>query len=307
MLTSFFGKSAPLNFVLLSSYIFLICLLHFVLGTETVFSLVTIGSFAAVVGLLAFSILLLDFTIRKNGLTLLNTYAIFIFSCGLGMLCGFIKEPNIVLANLCILLALRRMFSFQAPKNSERKILDASIWILLASAFYFWSILLFAGLYVAILLKPQKAFRHYLVPLVGIVGVFFIATAFHFLKDQSFGWFVNWLGDTSFDFSFYAQTEMLIFVSFIAALLIWTLITKIKTISSGAKKDRPNNILEIYVLVALLAALLFSSDKTGAEFLFLLAPASIIISGYIEKKSEVWFKEILLWVFLLLPFLFVFI
>jgi len=307
MLTSFFGKSTPLNFVLLGSYIFVICLLHFVLETDATYSLVTVGKFAAVVALLIFSILLLDFTIRKNGLTLLNTYAIFIFSCAVGMLCGFIKEPNIVVANVLLLLALRRMFSLQAPKNSERKILDASIWILLAAVFHFWSILLFVGLYVAILLKPQKVFRYYLVPFVAIVGIFMIATAYHYFTEQSFGWFVNWLGDTSFDFSNYAQTEMLIFISFMAALLIWTLITKIKAISSGAKKSRPNNILEIYVLVALLSVVLFSSEKTGEEFLFLLAPAAIIISGYIEKKSEVLFKEVLLWIFVLLPVLFIFI
>ena len=307
MLTSFFGKSAPLNFVLLSSYIFVICLLHFVLEANAVHSLESVGVFAAAVALLVFSILLLDFTIRKNGLTLLNTYAIFIFSCAVAMLCGFIEGPKIVIANVFLLLALRRMFSLQASKNSERKILDASIWIILASAFHFWSLLLFVGLYVAILLKPQKLFRYYLVPLVAIIGVFLIATAYHFLIEQSFGWFVNWLGDTSFDFTNYAQTEMLIFISFMAALLIWTLITKIKDISSGAKKKRPNNILEIYVLVALLFVVLFSSEKTGGEFLFIVAPAAIIISGYVEKKSEVWFKEILLWAFVLLPILFIFI
>jgi len=307
MLTSFFGKSTPLNFVLLGSYIFVICLLHFVLDAEVVFSLVNLGKFAALVALLIFSVLLLDFTIRKNGLTLLNTYAIFIFSCAVGILCGFIKEPNLVIANVFLLLALRRMFSLQAPKNSERKILDASIWILLASAFYFWSILLFLGLYVAITLKPQKTIRYYLVPFVAIIGVFLIATAYHFLIEQSFGWFVNWLGDTSFDFTNYAQTKMLVFISFVATLLVWTLITKIKAITSGAKKSRPNNILEIYVLVALLSVVLFSAEKTGEEFLLFLAPSAIIISGYIEKKSEVWFKEILLWVFVLLPILFIFI
>ncbi|MEM7085952.1 MAG: DUF6427 family protein [Bacteroidota bacterium] len=307
MLTSFFGKSAPLNFVLLGSYIFIICLLYFVLDVKVVFDLVTIGKLTLIVALLVFSILLLDFTIRKNGLTLLNTYAIFIFSCSAGMLCGFIEEPNMVITNVFLLLALRRMFSLQASKNSERKILDASIWILLASVFYFWSILLLIGLYAAISLKPQKLFRHYLVPLAGIIGVFLIATAYHFITEQSFGWFVNWLGDASFDFSNYAQIEMLIFISFMAALLVWTLISKIKAISSGSKKSRPNNLLEVYILVVLVSALLFASDKTGDEFLLLLAPASIIIAGYIERESDKWFKETLLWAFVLLPISFIFI
>ncbi len=306
MLTSFFGKSTPLNFLVVSIYIFAMGLLGYFLDPEAVFDLQHSAVFLGVTGLLIFSVLLLDFTIRKNALTLLNTHAVLIFSCSVAMLPGLRKEPFLVISTVFLLLALRRMFSLQSPKNSERKILDASLWIAMASVFYFWSFLLFIALYLCITLKPNKKVREYLIPVVGVTAIFLIASAYHFIKDDSFGWFVRWLGDVSFDFSGYAQTRMLVFITFMAAMLVWTVISKLAAISSGSRKERPNQLLELYVLGSCLFLVLISSEKTGAEFLFLLPAAAIIISGYIEKKNEIWFKEILLWIFVLLPLLFAF-
>ena len=304
MLTSFFGKSTPLNFLLLCGYIFTLFLLRFVMDPATVFNWSSITAFTGVVVLLLFSVLLLDFTIRKNGLTKLNTYAIYLFTCAAAMLSGLINDPWVVLSNVFILLALRRIFSLQKTKNNERKILDATIWILLASGVYFWNILLFAPLYLALTFKAQKEFRFYLIPLVGASAIFLIATAAHFLKEDSFSWFFKWPDAISFDFAVYGTTQTMVFISFLLAMILWTLIPKIRMIPKGAKKDKPNAILEIVVLVSLLTAIVISSEKTGGELLFLIAPAAIIITGYMEKTSERWFKEILLWSFLLLPFLF---
>ena len=306
MLTSFFGKSTPLNFLALSIYIFAMGFVHFFFDPITVFDLKSIGLFLGVVAMLIFSVLLLDFTIRKNGLTQLNTYAVLIFSCSVAMLPGLAKEPLMVISSVCLLLALRRMFSLQSPKKSERKILDASLWIAMASVFYFWSFLLLLALYVCITIKPKTRVRDYLIPVVGVVAVFLIATAYHFVMDDSFGWFIGWLGDVSLDFSSYAQARMLVFITFMAAMLVWTIISKMVSITSGARKERPNHILQLYVLGCCLFLVLISSEKTGTEFLFLLPVAAMIISGYIEKKREIWFKEILLWIFVLLPVLFIF-
>lgn len=307
MLTSFFSKSAPLNFVLLSGYILVISLLHFVFNQKAVYDTSSIIDFVGAILILIFSILLLDFIIRKNGLTKLNTYAIFIFACAVGLLSGFLFAPKIILVNVFILLALRRMFSLQNPKNNERKILDASIWILCASAFYFWNILLLAPLFLAISLKSVRSIRYYLIPIVGAVGVFLVATAYHFLMGNSFSWFATWITPISFDFLVYSDVQLMIFISLISVMIVWTLVPKIKMISKGAKKERPNYILEIAVLATMFIVIVISSEKSGAELLLIIAPVAIIIAGYLERASEIWFKEILLWVFVLTPIITVFV
>jgi len=306
MLTSFFGKSRPLNFLLLICYILVISGLHYLSNPDSGVSSKEILTESGLVGLLIFSMLLLDFIIRKNGLSKLNTYAILIFSCSILMISDLRNELEVVLANVFLLLSLRRIFSLGSIKNVERKILDASIWIVIASAFYFWCLLLFIPLYVAITNIPHKSLRYYLIPLIGWVGLLSMVMAYHLLKDDSFIWLQQWSEEISFDFSSYAQVKTLSFITFISAAIVWTGLSYLATMSSVVKRHRPNRVLVLYVLGVSIFMTLISSDKTGGEFIFILTPAAIVISGYIEKRSENWFREILLWCFVLLPILFVY-
>lgn len=177
MLTSFFGKSSPVNFLLLSIFIVVVRTVQAILFFKGSFgwtpAFVLLGHILASV----FAMLLLDFIIRKNALTQSHTLGIFVFCCW--MLCLPVLESwQMAVAQLFILLALRRIFSLSSDKKDEKKILDATLWILLASYFYFWSILFFGALYLAISNKNQKPFRYFFIPIVGALGMLLLATAF---------------------------------------------------------------------------------------------------------------------------------
>ena len=304
MLTSFFGKSNPINFLLVGVFVLIIGGLHYSLNPESTFNASEIIVLLGVIALLVFSMLLLDFIIRKNSLTLLNSFGIFLFTCSAAMLAPMFSQPAIVLANLCLLLAFRRMFSLQSQKNTEVKILDASIWIGVASIFYFWSILLILLLYFALFFIPNRSIRYYLIPPIGGIGLLLIAGAYQVLAKQSFDQLLRWPDGISFNFSSYANWEFMVFITFLLVLSVWTLFPKIADLTKGPRKERPNKLIQICALGVCLVIATVSPEKTGAELLFIVAPASIIISSYIEKRSDLWFKEILLWAFLLLPIAF---
>lgn len=304
MLTSFFGKSSPLNFLLVSTYILIIGGLHYVFTGDNNFTTFEISVLLGATALLIFSMLLLDFTIRKNSLTLLNTFGIFLFSCSTAMLPELFSQPAIIFSNLCLLLAFRRMFSLQSSKNTEIKILDASIWIGVASIFYFWSIFLILVLYTALFFVPQRSLRYFLIPPIGGLGLFLIATAYQLLVNDSFDWIMIWPEKVSFDFSAYATWELIVFITFMLVLTVWTIFPKIADLTKGPRKEKPNKLLQLYAVGICILIASVSANKTGAELVFIVPPSVIIISGYIEKKSDVWFKEILLWCFLLLPIAF---
>ncbi len=306
MLTSFFAKSRPLNFLILIGYVLVISGMYYVLNIDSGVGYKEILTVLGVVGLLIFSLLLLDFIIRKNRLTGLNTYAILIFSGSAMMLPDLINEFDMVIANVFLLLSLRRIFSLRSFKNVERKILDATIWIVVASAFYFWCLLLFIPLYVAITNFPQRSMRYYLIPVTGWTGLLLMVFVYQLLVDDSFVWFQQWLDGISFDYSSYARIKTSVLITFISATLIWTTLSYFMTLSSVVKKDRPNRILVLYVLGVSIFMALITSEKSGGELVFILTPAAIVISGYIEKRSEIWFREILLWIFVLLPILFIY-
>ncbi len=300
MLTSFFGKSSPINYLLLSIFLVLFCVLHGIL-TENSFSQgLSILQLFVVAGLLVFSLLLLDFFVRKNHLNHSNTFAIFLFSCMVGML-PIATNVTITGALVLQLLAFRRIFSFTSSKNMERKILDASLWIFLASYFYFWSLLLFGVLYIALFKVNNSKLRYYFIPFIAALGVFLLATAFFYLKEDSFTWFFHYPKKISLDFSVYGNIQYLIFITLIVSIVIWTGFTRISNLSEVPKKNRGNYMLIVHAVWVSLVLAAFSPQKTGAELLYVIAPTAIQVGTFLEKKQDIWFKELLAWLFLILP------
>jgi hypothetical protein len=100
------------------------------------------------------------------------------------------------------------------------------------------------------------------------------------------------------------------------AFYIWTAIYRILKIPQLPLKEKPSHLLLLYVSITTLFIALGVPEKTGSEVLFVLAPVAIISANYIESSdsesfrqkdaSEFWFKEIMLWLVVLLPFVFLF-
>ncbi len=316
MLTSFFGKSNPINYLILGVFILAGYLLEIFSGNNASNSISIFFVYGVIGILIVVSMLLLDFIIRKNQLTKNNTFAILFFSCFLVMLPVIFLQQNILLANLFVLLSLRRIMSLRSDKNSSKKILDASIWISAASLFHFWSLLFFIPLWIAIIQKPNATYKQMLIPFIGFLAILIINTAFQLLLYDSFSWFWNWQEPISFDFSVYNAASILVPVTIILAFYVWTGVYRILKISTVQLKERPNYILLFYVSITSLFVAVTTPEKTGAELLFILAPIAIIAANYIENfeteryverdAAEFWFKEIMLWLVVILPFVFLF-
>ncbi|PKA82903.1 hypothetical protein ATE92_1043 [Ulvibacter sp. MAR_2010_11] len=301
MLTSFFGKSNPVNYLILGIFIGLGYIIAIFTGPPIEFSLQNIVAYIFGLGLCVFTMLLVDFIIRKNDLTKPNTFGILFFSCFLIMLPIIFFDRNILLSNAFLLLALRRILSLKSEKNPEKKVLDASLWISIAAFFYVYSLLFFAVLFLAILRKKHTTYKHLLIPFVGFFGVFAIATAYNYVVFGSFNWFFEFDALINFDFSAYNSVALLIPLTILVTLIIWTSIHRLYKLASVAKKDRPNYLLMLIITAAAVLMVLASPQRTGAELLFLVSPLAIIAANYVESISEFWFKEVLLWLVVLLP------
>jgi len=316
MLTSFFGKSIPLNYLILSVFVVVGYLLGAIPESTLIITPYFLFVHAGFVILSVLSMLLLDFIIRKNNLTKTNTFAILFFTCFMVMLPTIFLQHKILLANAFLILALRRIMSLRSDKNSSKKILDASLWITIASLFYFWSLLFFIPLWIAIIQKPNSNYKQMLIPFTGLVAVLIINSAYQLIVHDSFAWFFNWKEPIGFDFSKYNSASVLVPVTVILAFYIWTGAYRILKLSSVSLKEKSNYLLMFYVSLTSFFVALLGPEKTGAEILFVLAPISIIAANYIEgfetdrfvqkDVSEFWFKEIMLWLVVILPFVFLF-
>lgn len=155
-----------------------------------------------------------------------------------------------------------------------------------------------------------------LIPFTGFLGVVILNTTFQLLLTDSFSWFSEWKETISLDFSQYNTASVLVPVTIILAFSIWTGMYRISTLSTVSLKEKSNYVLLLYVSITCFFIGLVGPEKTGAEVLFILAPISIMIANYIENFEtkrygerdalEFWFKESMLWLVVILPFVFLF-
>ena len=314
MLTSFFGKSKPVHFLILGVAILLgFIWTVFIISTEA-FDLLSFFLNVLLVGVTVLSMIVLDFVVIKNHLTKTNTYAIFFYSGFMIMLPVIFLHSDILFANLFLLLALRRIMSLRNDNNSEKKIIDAALWVTVSSLFYFWSLLFFIPLYLALIQKPNVTFKQLLIPPIGLLAVFVINTAYHLVVYNSYGWIFEWHQSISFDFRAYNFIGVLVPATLLLGFLIWTGIYRMSQLSSVALKEKTNYILIPIVALTTLFIAACGPEKTGAELLFVLAPTAIMFANFIEGKQqdgyakkdegEFWFKEILLWAVVILSIVF---
>lgn len=303
MLTSFFNKSKPINFII----VFFITLLAFIIARiQLINKDLSFEFLLRQIGLLIIcnvSVLLLNFIASKNNLTHKNSYEILLFSSFLLLIPQTTSVGNVLISNFFVLLALRRLISLRSQKDEKKKLFDAAFWIGIAALFYFWSILFFALIMLTPILYSDNRIRNWIIPFMGIFVVFIIGSATSVLLYDDFFKIFSLSTEVSYDFSNYNSVKYMVAITLLFSFGIWSSIFYLQNIKKKKKMFRAP--FKIIILAAFIGFLLVIhvSEKNGSEFLFLLAPLSIIIANYIEIIQDKWFKEVFLSILILVPFM----
>ena len=301
MLTSFFGKSKPINYILLSIAIIVGYFIKLLTGQELwlgagFFS--TIGTRGVVVFLMVFAVLLLDFIIRKNTVTKNNTFAILLFVLFVLLVPEVYKTPKLILANIFVLLATRRILSLTTEKNTVKKIFDATMYITFASFCYGWSLLFFLVLYPAIISNTKFKVTYVLIPIVGFLGIISSAVAYQILVADSFSWLIHWIPIRDIDLSAYQDSGLIIPCAILLILVLWMGGSRLTKLASLSKKERPAAITILLLTIVSVGIISIKAQKNGSELFFLFAPLAAITSNYVESgtsKIRRVFNEVFLW------------
>jgi hypothetical protein len=299
MLTSFFSNSRPFHFIVVSLLLFAGCFFNIIYDLNEATNYDSIVQLLTQNTIFFLLFLLLSFIIKKNRLTQSNSYALFLFSCFILTIPLLFKELNPAFSFFFLLLALRRILSISSKKNSEKKILDASIWISIAALFYFWSILFFIILFIAIIQLASKNYKFVFIPFVGFTSIF--------IANDSFWWFLEYKEQISFDFTPYYSLKTIISSIYILALGIFGVIYKSINISNTPLKEKSKYWILLFSLLIGLILIVLTNHKNGSELMFLLVPISIFIANFIETNSKKWISELFLWLVFAFPFVIFFI
>ena len=303
MLTRYFSTSKPIHLVIISLALVVLFVATKRDGLFNFSESFKVLSEWLILAALLFSFLVFAFFTSKNNLTASTSYKLLFYLLFLMLLPQCIKNNNVLIANMFVLLAMRRIISLRTQKNIYKKVLDAALWICIASLFYFWSFLFFALIFGAMLLHDNMNLKIVLIPFIGLAAITIIVVAINILDNNIVGSVYDYIMPIDFDFSTLNDISIVISLTWIVSLFIWASFFYLNNIKDQPKVFRSSHFL--ILLAAFIATLIaiVAPTKTSAEFLFLVAPFAIIVGNYIQSIQEKWFSEVIIWLSLVLPFL----
>lgn len=297
MIASLFSKTRPINYALVLIMLFS-CFFLYQFQVPTVnFTTGDLFSKIIVFLLLLLSFFLVNFISLKNALTQNDNYAILLFLVFILLFPSVLNNIKIVLSNVFLLLALRRLISLKTLSSSKEKIFDASFWIFFSAIFHFWSILYIILVFISIIFHSGKEYKNWILPFVSFlcVWILYIATSLFLFGNYSINKAVFQVSFNFFDFKdVYQNIALSVFVS------ISVLFFASQTIDY---QNKPLNMQSSYkqVYFAFLLALgiyVFSANKSNDLLLYTFAPLAILGANMFEKMENSIYKEVSLYLLL---------
>ena len=285
MITSIFNKSKPINLIIVSCIVVVWFLINrYLSGFEF--------SFNSIIVLLTAlsSVIVIDFISKKNQLSAQNSFIILFFTLCFSFYWVNATNHQILFANFFILLALRKLISLKSFKNSNQKLFDATLWIAVASLFYFWSILFLILVYICIFIYASENYKHFLIPFVSLFVVYVIVNCCSLFFNESLYQYTNHSIEINFSTLFTAKNNLIIFI--LSLLLICSFIFLNSSIQLFIKKNKKSYLLvTISVFISLI---IFILNPEIEVLLFVLFPVVILFSVVFEHFKKIWLQDIIL-------------
>lgn len=303
MISSIFGKTKPINYIILLGFLFVFYWsIHF-LVFDSVYQPEKLVLRMGVLALLLLSVFIVNFIVKRNKITGTNSFAILFYTLLIVVFPEVLMDSNAILCNFFLLLSIRRLLSIKSLKNIKLKIFDATLWIAAASFFYDWALLYLILVFVSIYFYEPKNIRSWMVPIVGIFTAFMIATSLLILADD-IAFFEN-----HFVFSYDYKENYFMDWRNSVKLILYALVVSLAGIlgfvrlgKSGIGRIVTMRFIAISFIIGL-AVTLLTSSSTNFPVLITFFPAVIFTTNYVEviKKPNV--KEIVLIATILIPFI----
>jgi len=302
MITSVFKKSTPFNFslvvILMLVFFFLYQIQEVAWTKSTILILQRVGLFLVLFA----TVFLNSFISKKNGLSRDSTYTAFFTFLFLIFFPDLFNDPNLILANFFVLLAIRRLVSLQTLKESKEKLFDASLWIFMAALFQFWSILYILLVFISVIFHVSRDYRNWVVPFIALfaVTILFVACSlifdFHSIKflqessrvDLRLDYFTNNYQNAAF--AIYVTVAL-----FFVTSMFLTLSSRPLVLLSSYKKVLASFFIGVLIFV-------LSNNKSNGVLVFTFAPLAIMATSHIEISQPKLKEEIVLFVVLVCSF-----
>lgn len=295
MISSVFGKTKPVNYILVLSFLFVCFSLVRFVRFPLEDPIAALPEQALILACLLLSVLAVNFIVQRNQLTGPHSYTIFFFALLVLIFPESLINEAAIAANFFILLALRRLISLKSLRDTKSKLFDGAFWILVSSLFLNGAVLYLLLIWAHILIYEPKNLRNWLVPLAAIAAFALIGTAAAYLlgQPQYFAehYRFEWAGMETY-WAYWAHGWE--FALFLAAVLLAGFLAFLKLGKSGQTKILPMRLTALTLLVGL-AVVVFWSSGQNSPVLLLFYPSAVFLSRYVETVRRNIIRDGILW------------
>ena len=302
MISSIFGKTKPINYIIVLAFLFIFYwIVHFLVYQRS-YPIEELLLQTAVLGILLFSIFVVNFIVKRNQISGTNSFTILFYALLIVVFHTVVLDNNAILCSFFLLLAQRRLISLKSMKDIKLKVLDASLWVVVASIFYDWALIYFILIFVAIYSYEPKNIRNWLIPFLGLFALGLILFSLLILTDQQQFLSGHYRFEFSLDTNFFAywgnSSKMVIYTVFV---MIVGLLAFFKLGKLGMGRIMTLRLIAISFAIGIALTLLKTSGQ-AFPVLITFFPASVLFTKYIEVIKKINIKEIALMASVFIPF-----
>ena len=202
----------------------------------------------------------------------------------------------VIFANVFLVLALYRISNIYHQGDIDNHLFRIGVYIALASLLYLPSIVMFGVLFYDLAIIRSRSWREYIMPMVGLITVYFWLFAWYFYREQS---------DIVLNYFIEPKTFLMVvdwsLVNWLPAIFILLLsIASIMYVVATSQKRtvRKNNVLKVIgVNLAITVALTTIYFRDLISVSILIWPAlSILLTYYVLGIQKRWIQEGLMYV-----------
>ena len=304
MLANFFGKSNPINFVVIIGLF--LCYFSIAIFNSFYEDLFAENCVLKISGMFLLFLCILYFSntiVTKSKLTFNNFFAQLFFVVFLGFFSKEFLDFKMLALFLLHILFLKKLYSLKFSKTIFQILFDSGIFLGVLFILEPFSIIYMVLLYVAIYLYHKIIIRTLIIPIVGFLVPLMFYYMYHFWYDTTAIFLQLFYFLPNLNEFIYLKDQFLIPMLLISFLVIASLLLKTTLVLSINNKFRKSWILIIFNLCISLCFVIFLPKKNGSELLFVLFPAAIIVANGMETIANTIVKDIILGLLIVCSFL----
>lgn len=247
--------------------------------------------------------LILNFTLSEFGLINKKTFLpAFLYVLLMSSHSAFLKFHPYLIANIFLLLLLRKIFCANEKEDSLKDVFATGIFTALAALFAFKLSVLIVFVFFFLVVLRIFSLRYWFAMVAGFLTVLLYVSSYYFFTDQlmpKFQHFISFFTNSLFQHQWYHFnfSDYFLFISLLF-ILFTALFYELTTVTEKIISTRRLEILLFWFLIGCVISFFIYIDQFLIELTLLLLPASIFIGLYFTSIKKTFFAEVLLLIFI---------